>query len=265
MIFCGLVAWQRYSSCTDVPANLICDAAWSRRICGWLWLAEGGERLMTHRLTTLPLRDRNSNTEKSCEFLPQSRERISFFERGKGWGYIVEPLTAWVWTDMDTVEGLFAFMPYQIIMLRWHYCAWVNSTICVHMQGDSPLWARPPVLLPCSPSCPSVNAGCWPVLWLLWSASSGPTSPSPACLSPLPGLLLHPHSPEEHTHKNIVNRASISDSQLHSVLLSISKLVSGWWIHDDTMGWVISVMVSMNCCSSIGSKFEGIVWLILDF
>lgn len=81
---------------------------------------------------------------------------------------------------------------------------------CIFVRVDSPWWAQPPVLWPCSPSCPSGHAGCWPALWLLWSASSGPISPSPACLSPLPGLSLHPHSPDQHTHKDVFN------SLLHS-------------------------------------------------
>lgn len=41
-IFCGLIAWQRCSSGTDVPTNLICDAAWCEDL--WVVVTRRGRR-----------------------------------------------------------------------------------------------------------------------------------------------------------------------------------------------------------------------------
>lgn len=38
---------------------------------------------MMHRLTTVPSRDRHSNTEKRHEFLPQPGERIKALKEGR--------------------------------------------------------------------------------------------------------------------------------------------------------------------------------------
>ncbi len=112
------VAWLLDS---DAALALMYQQIWSVMqldvwICGWLWLAGGGERVMTHTLTTAPTRDQHSNTEKRHEFFP-SVFWNECFQRGKGWVYTVEQLTACVWTDMNTQQDcktrtLLAFMTY---------------------------------------------------------------------------------------------------------------------------------------------------------
>lgn len=232
--------------------------------CTLMWGSVGGcdlprrkERLLTHRLTSVPSRDWRSNADKRHEISSQPRER----EKKKSWGRggmricaVAEHLAACIWTDMNAANR--TANPSRLYPWKTDARSDVFGVViqqsCISVRVDSPWWAQPPVLWPCSPSCPSGHAGCWPALWLLWSASSDPISPSPACLSPLPGLSLHPHSPDQHTHKDVFN----------------SLLNSCWGMnglpHVPHLLWAISRGFSdceTNHCSSTAPKLEAIVWL----
>lgn len=83
---------------SDAALALKCQQMWSVmerdvRICGWLWLAEGGERLMTHRLTSVPMRDWHSSTEIRHEFL--SLKALSF---APDWGSGILHASELIWT-----------------------------------------------------------------------------------------------------------------------------------------------------------------------
>lgn len=64
-------------------SDLCCSFMWG---CEGGCDAEGGERLMTHRLTTVPLRDQYSNTVEMIFFFLSPEKEL---ESRKGWGHTV--------------------------------------------------------------------------------------------------------------------------------------------------------------------------------
>lgn len=133
-IFCGSVAWQRCSSGTDVPTNLICDAAWCEDL--WVVVTCRGRREINGTQTDNCTSEgpTRQHRKKSMNFFLSPEEELMLWERE---GMRIYSRAAYCgclnWYEYGSriakpTPCLHLWHTHQIMMLRWHHCATVHST-----------------------------------------------------------------------------------------------------------------------------------------